>query len=88
VIEAAGNLLPVVSVNEGGPGETIIQNQTGMLVEAKSDAIAEAILKLAENPELRKTFGKAGQKYVREKYSWDQGAQDFLDTLNSLKTKR
>jgi glycosyltransferase involved in cell wall biosynthesis len=81
VIEASANKLPVISVNEGGPCETVIPNQTGLLVESSSDAISAAILTLAEDLEMRKRLGNAGEKYVRGKYSWDQGAQDFLDTL-------
>jgi glycosyltransferase involved in cell wall biosynthesis len=52
-----------------------------LLVESSSDAISAAILTLAEDLEMRKRLGNAGEKYVRGKYSWDQGAQDFLDTL-------
>ncbi|HSE42673.1 MAG TPA: glycosyltransferase family 4 protein [Acidobacteriota bacterium] len=85
VIEAAGNALPVVSVNEGGPCETVVHEQTGLLVKDDSNELAEGILKSAADMELRKRFGEAGKKFVNEKYSWEQGAQDFLNTLNSLK---
>ena len=85
VIEASANRLPVISVNEGGPCETVIPNETGFLVEANSDVIAASILKLANDRQLSEKFGMMGEKNVRKKYLWDQGAQDFLDTLIAVK---
>jgi glycosyltransferase involved in cell wall biosynthesis len=85
VIEAAGNGLPIVSVNEGGPCETVIHKQTGLLVKDDPNELADGILELASDDAVRKKFGEAGKKFVYEKYSWEQGAQDFLNTLTSLK---
>jgi len=79
VIEASANSLPVISVNEGGPKETLIDRKTGLLVEAKAAWISEAILQLARDPDLRIRMGREGQRYVREKYSWEKGAEDFLN---------
>ncbi len=84
VIEAAANYLPVVSVNEGGPIETVREGETGFLREAASGALAGAILELASNPEKQNLFGLNGYKYVRGKYSWEKGAEDFLSTLHEI----
>jgi glycosyltransferase involved in cell wall biosynthesis len=87
VIEAAGNGLPVVSVNEGGPCETVLDSQTGYLTEANVSALSKAICILSKDAELRKEFGKAGQESVRKKYKWEQGAQDFLNAFSTTKVE-
>lgn len=84
VIEASGNKLPVVAVKEGGPLETVMDGQTGYLCESLPDSLAEALLRFAENPELRRSFGENGFRYVRTKYSWSQGADDFLNSASKV----
>lgn len=82
VIEAAGNGLPVISVNEGGPTETVINGKTGLLCEANTIALTRAILQLAD-PAKRQSMGRSGYEYVRSKYSWARGADDFLAAVHS-----
>jgi glycosyltransferase involved in cell wall biosynthesis len=88
VIEAAGNGLPIVSVNEGGPCETVLDDQTGFLKEANAPDLANGIQVLANDSAMRVSFGKAGQDSVRKKYRWEQGAQDFLDAFSTTKPRR
>ncbi|PWT93506.1 MAG: hypothetical protein C5B54_01730 [Acidobacteria bacterium] len=82
VIEASGNKLPVVSVNEGGPMETILEHQTGYLRTATAESLAEPLIQLAQNKELRERLGAGGFEYVRSKYTWTQAADDFLRSYN------
>lgn len=84
VIEAAANYLPVVSVNEGGPTETVIPGKTGLLCEASSGALAIGLETLAKNEEQRKMFGENGYRFVRDKYSWEIGAEDFLSAIHEV----
>jgi glycosyltransferase involved in cell wall biosynthesis len=84
VIEASANYLPVVTVNEGGPLETVIDGETGFLREAFATELGEAILTLAENSDQRKRFGKKGFEYARGKYDWEKGAEDFLSAYCEL----
>jgi glycosyltransferase involved in cell wall biosynthesis len=84
VIEASANYLPVVSVNEGGPLETVIDGKTGFLCEASPDSLAEAVLNLAKNPDQRKLFGENGYWYVRGKYLWQKGAEDFVSAFEEI----
>lgn len=84
VIEAAGNGLPVVSVNEGGPLETVTDGATGFLRESRPEQLAGAVLQLAADAELRKDMGRHSYEYVSSKYSWKRGALDFLRAVASL----
>jgi glycosyltransferase involved in cell wall biosynthesis len=87
VIEAAGNGLPVVSVDEGGPCETVVNSETGILTHANASELANAIRILSNDAELRTKFGKAGLESVSRKYTWEQGAQDFLDAFSTTKSR-
>lgn len=60
---------PVVTVNRGGPQETILHGETGFLVDPKPQAVSAALEKLADNPALVRRMGKAGRVHVRQ-YEW------------------
>ena len=81
VIEAAYSHLPVVSVAEGGPLYTVRDGETGFLVSPEPEAIAEKVISLLKNPELAKTMGEEGHRFIKENFSWERGAEDFLSAL-------
>lgn len=87
VIEASGNRLPVISVNEGGPLETVTDEVTGFLREPTSENLASALLALAVDGKIRREMGDRGFEYVRSKYSWEKGAQDFLQAVDEIQRK-
>lgn len=59
IIEAMQAGLPVVATNVGGNPELIKNNQTGLLINSKNpQQIAENIIKLIDNPTLRKKLGE------------------------------
>jgi glycosyltransferase involved in cell wall biosynthesis len=84
VIEASANYLPVVSVNEGGPTETVIPGKTGVLCDATSSSLGAGLLMLANSKEQRRLFGENGYRFVRERYSWERGAEDFLSAIHEV----
>ncbi|NDJ74875.1 MAG: glycosyltransferase family 4 protein [Chloroflexi bacterium] len=56
---------PVVSMNNGGPAETVIHGQTGFLVApGDPEALAERVLALLRDPGMRSRLGKAGRAHV------------------------
>jgi len=60
---------PVVSFNIDGAKE-VVNRQTGVLVEPENvDQLTDACEKLITNPELREKLGKAGRKFVKEKFA-------------------
>ncbi len=75
-LEAAACAKPVISVDEGGPRESIINGRTGLLVPATERALADAMHALAADPALARRLGKAGQQRVK-RYSWQRFAQEF-----------
>jgi len=78
VLDALATGLPVVSVDEGGPAEMISDGRTGFLVPARADAVAEKVLMLERDPELRRRMGRAAAESVRERYRWELGAEALI----------
>ena len=61
--------VPVVSTYCGGIPEYVKHNETGILVpERDVDSLANAIIKLLKNDELRKKLGKNARKYAIENF--------------------
>lgn len=68
-LQAAYLQKPLITTTVGGLPEVCLEGVTGLLVPPFSPAkIAEAVLKLAEDPLLRKTFGEAAHSLVKEKF--------------------
>lgn len=62
-LEAMEYSLPVISTNEGGIPDVVINGETGYTVEKNNpEALAEAIELLFKNPKLRIQMGQAGRK--------------------------
>ncbi len=81
-IESMASSKPIISVNEGGPRETIINNKTGFLTNSPSE-MAEKMAILAGDKRLAESMGKEGRKLVEKNYSW--GA--FFERLDPVLKK-
>ena len=67
IIEAMSAALPVISTYHAGIPYIIIHNETGMLVnEHDIESLSETLIKMINNPQLRKSIGLAGQYYAVE----------------------
>jgi len=66
-LEGMASFKPVISVNEGGPKETILDNITGFLVNNEIE-MAEKMDLLANNPDLAKSMGENGRKHVEKNF--------------------
>jgi glycosyltransferase involved in cell wall biosynthesis len=70
VAEAMMAGLPVVAINNGGPAEIVIGEQTGVLVSRGDvNAMVKAITRLLENPTLCQSMGIHGQQRADSVYS-------------------
>ena len=83
--EASASGLPVISTNIGAISEAILDKETGILVEPKNvDALAEAMLFLANNPAIRAAMGARGREYILSKHSHKVIAERLESFLYSL----
>lgn len=80
---AAGK--PLVVTDVGGNPEAVINGKTGIVVPPKnSDKLAEAIIKLLENPQLAQKMGEEGRKRVRENFGIGKMVSQTEDLYNEL----
>ena len=69
LIQASQAGLPIVSTDVGSVSDIVIDGVTGFLTEVTSEGLIQGITRLLENPELRHTFGKAGEQRARDFFS-------------------
>lgn len=73
VAEAMSYAVPVVATRVGGLKELIEDGKTGILVEAHSaDNLAEAIIKLLKNENLRRAISEAGRQNIIQNFSLEK----------------
>jgi glycosyltransferase involved in cell wall biosynthesis len=84
VLEAMAMGLPVVAHRWGGPAD-YIDEHCGILIdpdvgpEELSQAWDRALRRLIGDAELRRRMGEAGQRRVRESFSWDKKIDRILE---------
>ena len=84
LLEAMSVGLPVVASRWGGPG-VHVDDATGIRVAPDSregfiNGLADAMIRLAESPELRETMGRAAIRRVESgTYDWDRKIDRFLE---------
>lgn len=82
ILEAMARGLPVVSTVHAGIPEAVIDGETGYLVpEGDSIAMAERIVTLAEDGELRATMSRAGWARARDLFTWERERVELLEIM-------
>lgn len=72
ILESLAVGTPVVATRVSGIKEVVFQEETGLLIEkGDTPGIANSVIKLFENENLRKTIIDNGKKLIREKFSWE-----------------
>lgn len=87
-IEAMAAGLPVVGSLSGALPETVIPGENGFLVE-KGDvrALAQQILRLLKDDDLRETMGRAGRGRVLANFTWERVAGALENRYRRLLTE-
>jgi glycosyltransferase involved in cell wall biosynthesis len=85
VIEALSLGVPVVSVNEGGPCDTVLDDVSGFLVDATPQALGNSVAKLLADPARARMMGQAGARFVQTHYNWEQGAHTLRRTVSMVR---
>jgi glycosyltransferase involved in cell wall biosynthesis len=84
-VEAMAAGAPVVATRSGAIPETVKDKQTGFLVN-KNDplALAESILKLLQDDNLRAKMGRAARDWVHGNFIWDRAAERMFKCYSDL----
>jgi glycosyltransferase involved in cell wall biosynthesis len=91
VLEAMAGGLPVVCLDLGGPGQ-MVAPQAGIRVPVGSyggmaDGLAEALLRLCDDPALRTRMSVDARQHAKTRYAWD-GKQQTLSVAYALALAR
>jgi len=83
-LESMACRTPVVGVREGGVTETVLDGETGLLVERDPQAFAQAIQAICTNPNLAATYGDRGRNYVEELWTWEYRLRLLEEHLSEI----
>ena len=76
IIEAMGTGLPIVATAVGGVPDMLTNEESGLLVPCDPEAVAEAVLRLAETESLRENLGRKARQESR-RFSAEFMAQQY-----------
>jgi glycosyltransferase involved in cell wall biosynthesis len=78
--EAMACELPVIASTAGALPEVVGDDGAALLVPPRNaSAIADAILKLVENPNLRQKMGKAARERILKFFTWENAARQMVE---------
>jgi glycosyltransferase involved in cell wall biosynthesis len=87
ILEAMATGLPVIAANWAGPAQ-VVEADCGILVDPDSPeqftaGLAQAMIKLAENPQLRQQMGQSATQQVYQRYlNWDSKCDRIIEIFS------
>jgi glycosyltransferase involved in cell wall biosynthesis len=88
LIQAGMARLPVVTTNVGSVPEVVLDGTTGITTDLDVNQIADALEKLANNPDLRATMGAAAQEFTLANFSVTRFVHNHEELYKKLLTGR
>ena len=80
IAEAMAYGKPIIGTNVGGIPELVTDQESGFIVErGDSAAMADRILRLVENPELRKKMGRLGTEAVTTRFDLNANVKRLIE---------
>lgn len=84
VLEALSSGVPVVASPVGGIPEVVIHEQTGLLSPTGSaPALAEGVIRLLRDRDLRDRLGRQGRALVTDQFTWHHAAEHTLEAYRA-----
>jgi len=84
ILEAMAAGCPVISTRVGAIPEVVLDGVTGILVEKQNpQQLAQAMITLIENPDLRRQMGQAGRKRFEEHFTFDRCIDRMIAVFNN-----
>lgn len=84
ILEAGATGLPVVSTRHAGIPDVVIEGETGFLVDEHDDtAMAQHMIRLAQEPELAGKMGKAAREHIQKNFSKELRIGNLWSIINS-----
>jgi glycosyltransferase involved in cell wall biosynthesis len=84
VVEAMACARPIVATRCGGNDLVVINGQNGFLHdEGDHEALADRVIRLCEQPQLREQMGRNSRALVDERFNWLAVARHYLEKYGS-----
>lgn len=91
LLEALATGLPIVTLNTASTSDVITHGKNGLLVEPVEDEetlvrnVADAVVEILQNPELRATLSEGAKAYARQNFwSWNERLSAELSAIENL----
>ena len=85
ILEGMAAGLPMIVTDVGGNPELVLDGETGLVVPPRSpQQLADAIIRLANDPALRERLGAAGHRRVAENFTLEQCAERYDSLYRAL----
>jgi glycosyltransferase involved in cell wall biosynthesis len=89
LIEASACARPVIATNVGGVREVVSDGVSGKLIPpGEITAIADAVIELLQDPQLRARMGQAGRPLVQRRFDMYEWARRLADTYAEATTSQ
>ena len=84
-LEASATGLPVIVGNSGGAVDTVLDGETGFLVDGNNlSEIRDRLIELLANQDLAKRMGSAGRNWVAQKWTWEHSFTRLESLLSGI----
>ena len=84
-LEASATGLPVIVGNSGGAVDTVLDGETGFLVDGNNlSEIRDRLIELLANQDLAKRMGSAGRNWVTQEWTWEHSFTRLESLLSGI----
>jgi glycosyltransferase involved in cell wall biosynthesis len=79
---------PVIATKISGHRETVLDGETGFLVDFDPQEIADKIIKLLQDQKLTSKLGKNAREYIKKAWNWEKCINDIDVVLKNFANKK
>ena len=87
-LESLACEVPVIAARRP-PFDELISDEYGVLVdEEDADAVAGVVVRLLGDPAARRAMGETGRLQMKEKFTWERAAEEYVQVMKSVTVSR